>query len=187
MNEIKNKAEKNVPADAIEKPKAKEETKLAPLFVEAEKMFEKMAEVTRETAIRAFDFFRQRGGDFGKELEDWFKAESEILRPVPVEISELDNDLFVKAAVPGFMPNEIEVSVKDNTLFISGASESGEKKETGNVIHTEWKSNKFMRQIPLPSAVDANNVKAVLKDGILELTLPKAAQEEAKKIAVAAG
>ena len=57
---------------------------LSPIFVEAEKMFEHFAEVTKETAKKAFEFFQRRGGEFGKELEDWFKAESEILRPVPV-------------------------------------------------------------------------------------------------------
>jgi HSP20 family protein len=189
MNAANEKTEKDaaiVPAKKSQ-PEAEGYAKLSPVFVEAEKMFEKMADVTRETAQRAFDFFRQRGGEWGKELDDWFKAEREILRPVPIEITEFDNRILVSAAVPGFKPEEIEVSVKDNLLILSGNTQTSEKKEEGNVVHSEWRSNKFLRQLTLPSAVKADEVKAALKDGILELTLPKAAETETKKISVAVG
>jgi HSP20 family protein len=188
MNEKTEKPEVASPS-AVTKPVPKDEgqNKLAPMFIEAEKMLERLAEATNETATKAFDFFRDRGGEWGKELDDWFRAESELLRPVPVEILEFDNKLFVKAAVPGFKPNEIEVSLKDDKLYLSGTAQINQEKKEGNVVHSEWKSDRFLRQLPLPAPVDVSNVKAILKDGILELTLPKAAPEEAKKISVAAG
>lgn len=158
-----------------------------PLFVEAEKLLEKLADITHETAFKAFDFFRERGGRFGSELEDWFRAESEILRHVPVEIRETEENLFVSAAVPGFKPEEIEVSLKDDTLFLSGETETKEKVEEGNIIRREWSSNRFFRQLALPTSVDAGKAKANLKEGMLELTLPKAAEKDVTKVAVAAG
>lgn len=179
--------ETKTPETSLQKPEAKPANKLSPVFVEAEKLFDRMAEITNEIGQRAFDFFRQRGGEFGKELDDWFRAEREVLRPAPVEITEADNNIFVTAAVPGFKPEEIEVSIRGDTLILSGKTETKEKKENANTIVSEWKSDRFFRQFTLPSAVDTEKVEAKLKDGMLELTLPKAAGTEAKKIAIAAG
>ncbi|MBK9153090.1 MAG: Hsp20/alpha crystallin family protein [Chloracidobacterium sp.] len=161
---------------------------ISPIFVEAEKMFDKLAELSKETAQKAYEFFLKRGGEFGKELDDWFNAESKLLRPVAVEITETDGKINVNAAVPGFKPDEIEISVKDDQLIMSGRTEKKEeKKEEGEVVYTDWESDRFFRQLTLPSAVQADNVKAELKDGILKLTLPKAEVQEPKRIAVKAG
>lgn len=178
-----NKAEKEITPKketAMTKPEA------FPIFVEAEKMFERLAELTRETTQRAFEFFVRRGGDFGKEFEDWFRAEAEILRPVKIEITETDKLFNVSAMVPGFKPEEIEISVKDKTLIMSGEAKAESRKEEENTVYTEWRSNRFFRQLTLPAEIDPDKVKANLKDGILSLKLPKAAPHEVKHIAVAA-
>lgn len=162
------------------------EPKLEPVFVAAEKMFEKFADVSREIGRRAHDFFRERGGQFGKDLDDWFKAENEILRPVPVEITESNGNIFVKAAVPGYKPEEINVSVKDDVLMISGDTEESKHSEDANTVLREWNSNRFCRQFTLPSEVIADKVVAKLTNGMLELTLPKASAKEETKVAVTA-
>lgn len=186
------KNEKNTTAAAVAPTKEKalattdkkNENGLSPIFVEAEKMFEHFAEVTKETAKKAFEFFQRRGGEFGKELEDWFKAESEILRPVPVEITQTDGQIKVTAAVPGFKPEEIEVSIKDNTLIISGKTQSEEKKEDESTFYSEFRSNRFFRSFILPNEVDAEKAKANLKDGVLQLTLPKLPLRKATQVTV---
>ena len=170
---------------AMTKPEAKENA--FPMFVEVEEMFERLAELTKETTQRAFEFFVKRGGDFGKEFEDWFRAEAEILLPVKVEITETDKQINVSAMVPGFKPEEIEIGVKDNLLILSGETRKEEKKEDENTVYSEWRSNRFFRQILLPAEVNAEKVKANLKDGILYLKLPKAAPREVKQISVTAG
>lgn len=163
------------------------ENGFSPIFVEAEKMFDRLADLTKETAQKAFEFFQKRGGEIGKELDDWFQAEREILMPVPVEVIENNDNFTVRAAVPGFKPEEIEVSVKDKMLILTGKTEFEEKKEDENTVYSEWRSNRFCRQLPLKSAVDAEKVEATLKDGVLLLTLPKLPAREPKKISVAAG
>ena len=172
---------------ALVKPNEAAPAKQSPVFVEAEKLFEKMTEITREITARAFDLFRSRGGEIGKELEDWFRAEGEVLRPTLVEIRESPENIFVTAAVPGFKPDEIEVSIKGKELIISGNSEAQSEKEEANLIRSEWHSNKFFRRLELPAPVIEANVGARLKDGMLELTLPKSAEHEATKVSVAAG
>ena len=100
------------------------------------------------------------------------------------EITETGDKINVRAAVPGFKPEEIRVSVKNNLLILSGETESREKREEENTIFSEWRSNKFCRQFPLSSEVDAEGIEAKLKDGVLQLTLPKLAAQEAKQITV---
>jgi HSP20 family protein len=185
-----NMTKENLPKEAApnkETAMTKPEETVFPMFVEAEKMFERLAELTSETTQRAFEFFVRRGGDFGKEFEDWFRAEAEILLPVKVEIIETDKMINVNAMVPGFKPEEIEISVKDNLLILSGEVKKEVKKEDENMVYSEWRSNRFFRQLLLPAEVNADKVKANLKDGILHLKLPKAAPREVKQIAVTAG
>lgn len=158
-----------------------------PVLVEAEKMLERLADFTKETAQKAYEFFERRGGEFGKDLDDWLRAEREVSLPVRAEITETADKINVRAAVPGFKPEEIKVSVKDNVLILSGETSVEEKREDENTVYSEWRSNKFCRQFRLPSEVDAENAEAHLKDGVLELTLPKLAAQEVKQIPVNAG
>ena len=196
MNAIYDPDDTNIPVAPVKKTPAPAQkksddsnirTKAAPIFIEAEKMLDKMAGITMETAAKAFEFFRERGGEWGKELDDWFNAEREILRPVPIEIKDTDKTLYVTAAVPGFKADEIEVSVKDNFLILSGNAEARNTKNDDNLVVSEWKSNRFCRQLELPAMVMVDKVEARLADGMLELTLPKAAAQEPTKILVAAG
>ena len=143
-----------------------------PIFVEAEKMVERFNNLNREIGQKAFERFLKHG-EFGRAFDDWLEAESEILLPVPVEITENKKQFNVRATVPGFKPEELEVSVKDNFLILSGRSEIEEEKEYENDVYSEWHSNRFFRAFPLSSEVDADKAEANLKGGVLELTLPK--------------
>lgn len=155
-----------------------------PAFVEAEKMFEKLAAITRETAAKAYDFFVERGSQLGTHLEDWLRAESETLRTAPVKITDTKDVVNVMIAVPGFKANEIEVSVKDDLLIVSGETTAEKTKEDENTFYNEWSSDRFMRKLTLPSRVDPNTVAARLQEGVLTLTLNKMADTEATKVAV---
>jgi len=158
----------------------------SPAFVEFEKMLDRIAQFTMETSKKAYDYFLLRGNEFSSHFDDWLKAEMDVLRPTPLQITETDEFINVNAAVPGFKPEEIEISIKDALLIISGESRSDDMKENDKVFLNEWRSNCFCRQITLPSEVETDNVTALLKDGILHLSLKKKAAEEAAKIAVTA-
>jgi HSP20 family protein len=160
---------------------------LSPLFVEAEKLFETFAELSKTTAERAFENFKKRDGEIGKEFEDWFRAESEILRPVPVEITEQNGDLDIVAAVPGYKPEDIKISVTNNLLIMHGKTEESEGKRAGNVVYSDFKSDHFFRKLTLPSEVDADQAEVELKDGFLHIKLPKMSRVETKQIAVSVG
>lgn len=157
-----------------------------PAFVEAEKMFDRMAEITKETAEKAYNFFLERGSQFGSQVEDWLRAEAETLRTAPVKITDSNDAVNVAIAVPGFKPEEIEVSVKDNVLIVSGETDSETTKDDETTFYSEWTSNKFMRKLTLPADVEAPAAGAKLKDGVLTLQMRKKANTEASKVSVQA-
>lgn len=154
-----------------------EKTPESPIFVEAEKLIERMAELTRAVARRAYEFFESRGRELGGELEDWFRAESELLRPVPATLKETDEKFTVRAEVPGFKANEIKISVNPRQLMIEGSiersNEEKSKEESEKVVFSERRANHFYRSFTLPAEINLTKVAANLKDGVLEITMPK--------------
>jgi HSP20 family protein len=155
-----------------------------PVFVEAEKLFDQMKELTRAVGRRAYEYFEARGREFGHDLEDWFRAETEMTRRVPLEIKEDEDKITVRAEVPGYAANEIQVSVEPTRLAISGATEKGSEEATEQTLLSEFRSNRFCRELSLPAEIDPAKATAALKDGVLELTLEKAAKNKAVAVEV---
>ena len=162
----------------------KQQTPGSPVFVEAEKLFEQMKEFSQSVARRAYEYFEARGREFGHDLEDWFRAESELMRRAPVEIKEADGQITVRAEVPGFAANEINVSVEPQRLVISGKSEKTTEDQKEETLLSEFRSNQFCRELRLPAEVDPAKTTAVLKDGVLELLLAKVAESIAVNVEV---
>lgn len=173
---------------------SKQETKLLPTeksnqmtpIVEFEKLFEKFENMTRDIGARAYDFFVERGSRFGSHLEDWLRAESELLRTAPAKILEAGDKVTVMIAAPGFKPEEIEASVKDNYLIVNGENKTDEKHEDETTFYSEWTSNRFFRKLRLPANIDPDSVDATLKDGVLNLVMKKKAEIGESKVAVKA-
>lgn len=150
---------------------------VAPLaFVEPERLFERIQQIYDSIAQRAFEIFESNGKSFGHDLDDWFKAESEILHPVRVEVQESDDALIVCAEVPGFGAQELEVSLEPRRLTVSGKKEAGDERKKVKALHTERRSDQVLRVLDLPVEVDPSQATAALKDGVLELRMPRASK-----------
>lgn len=123
---------------------------------------------------RAFGFFQERGTN-GQDLNDWFRAESEVLKPVPIEISESNDTYTVRAEVPGFEAKDLCVHVEGSSVYIHGKTKH-EKEETkaGRVKYTEVSASELSRRIELPGSVNTEKASANLENGVLTLALPKA-------------
>ena len=160
----------------------KQHTPDGPVFVEAEKLFEQMREFSQSVARRAYEYFEARGREFGHDIEDWVRAESELMRRVPVEVKETDGRITVRAEVPGFADDEIKISVEPQRLFISGKSEKTAEEKKEHTLLSEFRSNQFCRELRLPAEVEPDKTTAALKDGVLELAFAKA--PESKPVAV---
>ena len=145
----------------------------SPVIVESQTIFDDLKNLVKTIEQRAYDLFAGRGGQPGRELEDWFKAESELLHPVLCEVTEADDHLTVKAEVPGFSAKELKLSVEPDRLFIRGTKEATKKDEKENTVYTERRSEEMFRTLYLPAEIDPEKVTAELKDGVLNMMMPK--------------
>jgi len=165
---------------------AKETTEPGPLrIVRSGDLLKKMEELYDSVAHRAFEIFERSGHAVGRDLENWFQAESEMLHPLPVNVSESDKSFTVCAEVPGFKPGELDVSIDGPRLTIAGKRETIEERKDEKTIFREQRSDQVMRFITLPSAANQDRISAVLKDGMLTIEIPKTAA--AKHVPIRAG
>jgi len=158
---------------------------LTPLrFVPPSELFRSVQHLQKAIARRAFEIFESNGKSLGRHLEDWFKAESELLHPVHIDVSESDGNLIVKAEVPGFTAKELDIALEPRRVTITGKRETKEERKDKKTIYTESCSDQVLRVVDLPTAVDTGKAEAALKNGVLELKLPKA--PPAKKVEIKA-
>ncbi|MBG83332.1 MAG: hypothetical protein CMJ40_02165 [Phycisphaerae bacterium] len=94
-----------------------------------------------------------------------------------------DNNIYVEAELPGVKMENVEVTVADGMLIISG-HRTAVTPEGANTLRRERGSLEFERSISLPTNVEPSDTKAVLKDGILTLTLPKSVNSRARQVPV---
>ena len=101
-----------------------------------------------------------------------------------IDVAEEENAIIVRAEVPGCKADDIEISVYGNTLTISGEKKFEEEKKEKGYYHVESTYGSFRRELALPTDIDQSKVEAACKDGVLSITLPKAASAKAVKVKV---
>lgn len=136
-------------------------------------LISRMDEIFDSISRRAFELFEGNGRFLGRELEDWLRAEGEILQPVRINVSESDESLEVRAEVPGFTEKELEINVEPRRLTIAGKRESKKEEKKGKTLYAEETSDQILRVVNLPADIDTEKVTATLKNGVLELSMPK--------------
>lgn len=100
------------------------------------------------------------------------------------DVKETKDGFVFKADLPGVKSSDLDVRLAQNRLTISGKRES-EKTDSGDTFYTYERSyGSFSRAFTLPGGVDANKIKAELKDGILTIELPKPPELQPKNISV---
>ncbi len=101
-----------------------------------------------------------------------------------IDIYDSKDNVVVKADLPGLKKDDIEVLIQDNILTIKGEKKQEREVKEEDYIRSERFYGSFHRSISLPSEVDGSKVKAVFKDGVLELTLPKKEEAKPKQIKI---
>jgi len=104
----------------------------------------------------------------------------------PLDVQETDKEILVRAEIPGVHADELELSISGGALVISGEKKETEEKKEKGYFYQERRFGSFRREVPLPSAVDEENVTAEYKDGVLHVTLHKAQEALPRKIQVQA-
>jgi len=122
-----------------------------------------------------------------RELDNGFEAAARDSSWTPaVDIHEEDKQFVVRADLPGVKPADIEITAEKGVLALRGARNFEQKDDAGHYSRVERVSGKFVRTFTLPENVQTDAIKAQFKDGVLELTIPKAAKAEPRRIEVQA-
>lgn len=101
-----------------------------------------------------------------------------------VDVIERDNEIVVKAELPGVDKKDLDISVTKNSVTIQGSTSHEEKEEKGDLYRCEISRGSYSRTLTLPAEVNEDKTKAKFKDGILELTLPKAKKSKRHTVKV---
>jgi HSP20 family protein len=103
-----------------------------------------------------------------------------------IDVLESDDGFEVLCDMPGIEIKDVEISVAGSVLTIKGERKAGGSTGNGNVYKTDTKLGRFQRTIQLPLPVDPDKVDAVLKDGVLQIALPKDEELKPRQISVKA-
>lgn len=104
-----------------------------------------------------------------------------------VDIVEADGELKITVELPGLKPEEVEAIVEGDTLLVRG-EKSTSKEDVGKTWRLSERSyGAFSRSIPLPKGVDPAAMQASLRDGVLQITMPRPAGDDRKRIEIKAG
>jgi len=146
-----------------------------------------MQQVQLAIARRAYELFEMRGGEHGHDWEDWFRAESELLRPLPLTISETDDRIRIRANVLGFEKDELRISVAPRRVAILGKKTISEPEMEGaRNVYIDWYPDQILRLIDLPTEVNPGAASVKLHAGLLNLELPKSAKRTSRSAPLAA-
>jgi HSP20 family protein len=144
----------------------------------------------RLSPFREMEEMERRINDvFGRPLLPaiWRRTPVEEMGWAPaIEMFEKDDKFMVKAEIPGMKEEDIDVSVIGDILTIKGERKAESEVKEEDYYCCERSYGSFSRSITLPSSVDAKSIEASYENGVLEVSLPKAAEVKPKKITVSA-
>ncbi|HET6472298.1 MAG TPA: Hsp20/alpha crystallin family protein, partial [Pseudomonadales bacterium] len=106
----------------------------------------------------------------------------DLARVPKVDLVERDNEIVVRAELPGVEKKDLKVSLTDRAISIRASTRKETKEEKGEYYRREITSGEISRTLALPSDVDGTAAKAEFKDGLLEIVVPKVAK--AKRVDV---
>lgn len=130
---------------------------------------------------KPFDEFDRAFRDFGLLAQPY---QSQVGFDLAVDVYEDGQNLVAEMNLPGLKGEDIDVEVEHNHLRISGKREETQEKKEKNHYAKEIHRGSFERVIALPDEVEADQVEATYKDGVLKVTMPKLERKTDGKIKV---
>ena len=136
-----------------------------------------------------------QGSHFQHEIRNAFdrfftQEESDQLNVVTsqwtprVDIKEEDTRFVIFADIPGVDPKDIEITMEKGILSIKGERKAEAAEQNSKLTRTERSHGSFYRRFALPDSADAEGIKAVGKNGVLEVTIPKRPETAPRRINV---
>jgi len=141
---------------------------------EMNRLFAQVFGLTRNQG--ASDQRAAQGSQATQEITAWAPA---------IDVVQRDEDLVVRAELPGVTPDDVDITIQNGVLTISGRiSEQREEEREGYLVR-ERRTGMFRRSLQLPQDVDEDDVSARFEDGVLEVTIKGAAAgQEPKRVQI---
>ena len=111
----------------------------------------------------------------------------EIAETPSIDLSETEGTLIIRAEFPGVNPEDMDISVTGDTLIIKAEVRKETVEESVRYRRVERRSGSFSRTIPLPCRVRVNEIRAIYKEGILNITMPKCEPDKACGVRIEVG
>lgn len=121
---------------------------------------------------------------FSETLGRWPRRREETAWVPPIDVSETDNEVIVKADLPGLSEKDVEVLISGNYLTIKGERKREKEVKGENFYRVERVYGSFERSLELPAEVNPDKAKAQYKNGVLTITIPKTAKAKVKSIKI---
>lgn len=127
--------------------------------------------------------------DFARILtrgaSEWVPGESTTMETPSTDVFTRSDDLVVRAELPGLSHEDVDVSVEGRTLVVKGERRREHDETKRDYQRREIRYGRFERHVALPEGVDVDRIRATLDAGVLEVTVPRAAElAGAKKVPV---
>ena len=152
------------------------------MLVDPESVQWEMQQIQHQLACRAYELFEGRNREHGYDWEDWFRAESELLRPLSMAMLESGDRLSIRVNVLGFEESELKVSIEPLRLMIVGKKKTSQaESEGGKKTYIDGYPDRIMRVIPLAAEVAPEKTSMELRAGVLQFELLKAAGQAAEE------
>ncbi len=120
-----------------------------------------------------------------REWPEWAELTVPFEGRIPkVDVVERDDSVVVRAELPGVDKKDLDISLTEDSVTITAEIKKESEEEKGDYHRREISRGSFSRSVTLPAAVQGDQAKADFKDGVLELTLPKAAPAKRHSIKV---
>lgn len=152
--------------DVEEKPASKEK------IVPKKRTVKKEIEIKNEPA-RQSPAFSQKWRDLGG-------PEGQLT----IDVYQTDGEIVIQSAIAGIEPEDLDISVEKDVVAIRGKREKQVEEKGQNYFYQECYWGRFSREIILPAEVDSSKAKAVIKNGILTIRIPKAKKIKTKKLVI---
>ncbi len=141
-------------------------------------------------------FWRHPWDDLEKvrnEMDKMFRGVSAEMPWIPratvypaLNVSEDEDNIYVRAEIPGVKPEDLDISIEGETLTLKGERQEQTPDKKFSYHRHEIETGRFSRALALPTRIDSEKIEASYRNGIIKITLPKAAEVKPKKIGVSA-
>lgn len=143
-----------------------------------------MSNLTRWEPFRDLVSIRR---DMDRMFDEFYRQPAGTAEGMPlIDMYQTDDDIVVKATLPGVDVEDLDIQVTGDVLTIRGEVKHETDEENAKYHMREQRFRAFSRTISLPTMVVADKAKAEMKNGVLHLTLPKAEESKPKSISVKA-